>query len=354
MELKILVEGLSMNLDDVSRITQIDQSGMINNIRKLPDQLLTGWNNSLELNIIEKINYENIFLGGFQENKIVIEILQLLISPYYSKPFYALKDNSLPDWSKTGNLVILKIDELTITDMETLISKNLRGENEIVALVTNNGLKTRFSSYPIFVIEPNQSSFSRHTIGYDVMFLGGILFQLGLIPDLKKEILTCQENLGDAMHHFEIDIQSSLNPAKRLAGQMVGRWVKIVSSGSFLPLAKYWNQQINQSAKTLAFFEDISDLVDHSINGIINPGSIVQQSLVVFIKSDLIEEKVSRLLDLTKEELMCYGIGTDIYQAHGSSLFSEIWNTILFGDYMAYYLAIAYQCDPEPLMIIEN
>ena len=76
--------------------------------------------------------------------------------------------------------------------------------------------------------------------------------------------------------------------------------------------------------------------------------------MIVFLKSDLIEEKVNNLLDKTKEELMWYGIGTDFYQTRGSSLFSQIWNTILFGDYIAYYLAIAYECDPEPIMVIEN
>ncbi len=343
-----------MHLDDITEIEQIDQSGMIKNIRNLSDQIQNGWNSSIEKNFETNNKLERIIYIGFQDNPIVIEILQLLISPYYSRPFLTIEENLIPEWCQSQNLVVLKINQTNIDEFVMFIKNNFNSKNRIIALVKENELKIRLSKLPITVIDLIETSFSRNTIGYDVMFLSGILFKMGLIPDLLEEILKCRENLEQAKQHLELEIKSSLNPAKRLAGQMVGRWIKIVSGGAFLPLAKYWNQQLNKSAKTISIFEDIGDLVNFSINGIVNPGSIVQQSMIVFLKSDLIEEKVNNLLDKTKEELMCYGIGTDFYQTRGSSLFSQIWNTILFGDYMAYYLAIAYECDPEPIMVIEN
>ena len=342
-----------MNLDDINLIKQIDQSGMIRKIRILPDQMMNGWNYFFEQNIEIKNKTERVVFKGFQNNKIIIETLQFLISPFYTRPFLVLADELIPDWCQTENLIILRVEQTNIEEMEEFIKNNLDSQNKIIALVSDNQLKIRFSKFPIPVYELVETSFSRNSIGLDVMFLASILYNAGLIPDLTEEILKSQNNIEDARQHLELEVKSSLNPAKRLAGQMVGRWVKIVSGATFSPVAKYWNQQINKSAKTISIFEDITDLVNHSINGILYPASIVQQSLVVFLKSDLNKGKINKILDVTKEELMCYGIGTDFYQTHGASLFSQVWNTIMFGDYLAFYLAIAYKCDPEPLLKIE-
>jgi len=43
------------------------------------------------------------------------------------------------------------------------------------------------------------------------------------------------------------------------------------------------------------------------------------------------------------------GLNTDVFTAKGSSPLEHMWTAIHFGDYMAYYLAIAYGIDPTPL-----
>jgi len=74
--------------------------------------------------------------------------------------------------------------------------------------------------------------------------------------------------------------------------------------------------------------------------------------MVVFLKSNLNDINIEKLVDLAKEELMCNGIGTDVYTTRGETFFSQVWNTILFGDYLAYYLSIAYECDPSKTLTI--
>ena len=43
------------------------------------------------------------------------------------------------------------------------------------------------------------------------------------------------------------------------------------------------------------------------------------------------------------------GLNKDVYHAKGESPLAHIWTTIHFGDYMAYYLAMAYGVDPTPV-----
>ena len=43
---------------------------------------------------------------------------------------------------------------------------------------------------------------------------------------------------------------------------------------------------------------------------------------------------------------MIEGLNTDVYIAQGETSLAQMWTAIHFGDYMAYYLAVAYSIDP--------
>lgn len=51
--------------------------------------------------------------------------------------------------------------------------------------------------------------------------------------------------------------------------------------------------------------------------------------------------------DLMRQSFMLDGLNTDVIDARGESLIAHLWTLLLFGDYMAYYLAMAYGADPS-------
>jgi glucose/mannose-6-phosphate isomerase len=53
--------------------------------------------------------------------------------------------------------------------------------------------------------------------------------------------------------------------------------------------------------------------------------------------------------DLTRKAFMLQGMNTDYVDARGDTPLAHMWTTILFGDYMAYYLAMGYEVDPTPI-----
>ena len=58
--------------------------------------------------------------------------------------------------------------------------------------------------------------------------------------------------------------------------------------------------------------------------------------------------------DLTRKAFMLEGLNTDFTDGRGDSPLAHMWTLILFGDYMSYYLAIAYAIDPTPIPALEN
>jgi glucose/mannose-6-phosphate isomerase len=51
---------------------------------------------------------------------------------------------------------------------------------------------------------------------------------------------------------------------------------------------------------------------------------------------------------------MVEGMNTDAVDARGDSPLAHMWTLILFGDYMTYYLAMAYGVDPTPIVALVN
>jgi glucose/mannose-6-phosphate isomerase len=47
------------------------------------------------------------------------------------------------------------------------------------------------------------------------------------------------------------------------------------------------------------------------------------------------------------------GVSGTIVDILGDTVYTRIFNTLLLGDFIAYYLALAYDQDPEPVAMVE-
>jgi glucose/mannose-6-phosphate isomerase len=120
------------------------------------------------------------------------------------------------------------------------------------------------------------------------------------------------------------------------------------------PVARRWKCQINEVAKAIASFEFLPEADHNTLAGIINPEQQMGHELALFLRASADHPRNVIRVDKTREILMLEGIGTDFFNARGGSKLAQMWSTILFGDYMAYYLAICYDTDPTPITAINT
>lgn len=339
-----------MYFDDTDRIKVIDQDRMIEKICDLTHQIQNSWSFVQKQKKLYFSHIKYIHFAGLTHHANTFDILRVMMAESCSVGTTIQENGNLPLWCQgKDNLLILVVDQDNAEEMTGLLQQGINKECSIFILYADQRLKNCFSTNSIDHWVLPDHKFDRTTLGFDTFILYGILYKLELAQDISQEIPKLKTNLETTIQHLDVKVPSALNPAKRLAGQMVGRWVKIVAGGVLLPIANRWSDQINQSAKALSSSDDIYHLAHHSLSGFYNPENVTQQSMVVFLKSGINDQKIERMIDRAKEELMCNGIGTDSYSARGEDLLSQIWTTILFGDFLAYYLAIAYECDPTPI-----
>ncbi len=144
------------------------------------------------------------------------------------------------------------------------------------------------------------------------------------------------------------------NPAKRQAGQLMGRWVNVYGAGILAPVARRWKDQLNELAKAGAGFEFLPEADHNALAGLIHPIDIQAHTLTIFLRSPSDHLRNQLRADLTRHTFMVEGLNTDIYDAQGETPLAQLWTALHFGDYMAYYLAMLYGVDPTPVEALEN
>jgi glucose/mannose-6-phosphate isomerase len=190
----------------------------------------------------------------------------------------------------------------------------------------------------------------RAAVGFSFGLLLALFVRLGLIPDQAEALAGAVAFMKRSQVHLKPDVPAAKNPAKRYAGQLMGRLVIVMASGRMAPVARRWKGQINEIAKAAGVFEYLPEADHNTLQGHMFPENTLNaHSITLFLRAPSDHPRNRLRSDLTRKALMLEGMNTDYIDARGETPLAHMWTTLLFGDYMAYYLAIAYGVDPTPI-----
>jgi len=143
------------------------------------------------------------------------------------------------------------------------------------------------------------------------------------------------------------------NPAKRMAGQLFGRWVTVFGADILEPVARRWKGQINELAKAWGQFETLPEADHNTLAAVMNPAEALEHTMALFLRASSYHPRNLLRTNLTKTAFMLEGLNTDFIDAQGDNPLAQQWSTLHFGDYTAYYLAMAYGVEPTTIEAIE-
>ncbi len=190
----------------------------------------------------------------------------------------------------------------------------------------------------------------RTAVGFSFGLLLALLHRLGLVPDPGADLAEAVDAMRKVKEKNGVGVPAALNPAKRYAGQLMGRWVSVFGAGLMAPVARRLKTQLNEIAKAGANFEFVPEADHNTLAGTQHPEEVLMpHTMNLFLRSPSDHPRNRKRLDLTKQAFMLEGLNTDFLDARGRSSLANMWTQILFGDYMAYYLAMGYGVDPTPV-----
>jgi glucose/mannose-6-phosphate isomerase len=189
----------------------------------------------------------------------------------------------------------------------------------------------------------------RAAVGFSFGLLLALFTRLGLISDPSQELKGAIALMREVADSLGAHVPVKDNPAKRMAGQMIGRVVTVFASGCMAPVARRWKCQINEVAKAAANFEILPEADHNTVAGVCHPEEPLSREIRVFLQARSEHPRNQKRIEVTRQVMMVEGLNTDMVNARGETRLEQMWSTLLFGDYTAYYLAMAYDVDPTPI-----
>ena len=342
-----------MNLDDSHVIHQFDAGNMLAEIENLPAQLNTAWEQGLRLPLPDWQGIQRVIIAGMGGSAIGADLLNGYLAPICQLPVFIHRDYDLPAWAFGPETLMIASSHSGNTE-ETLdaFKKGVQNGCRVQVVTTGGKLASLAAEQNVPCWTFDHSGQPRAAVGFSFGLLLAAFSRLGLVPDQSNELVEAVTAMQEQQVQLKADISASLNPAKRLAGQLVGRWVNVIGSGMLAPVARRWKGQINELAKCGAGFDTLPEADHNSLAALVNPSDTLYKVVTIFIRSAGDHPRNKLRSRLTQKIYMLEGMNTNDYTSTGKTPLAQLWTTLHFGDYLAFYLAMAYQVDPSPVKAI--
>lgn len=344
-----------MDLNDYQSFAKIDPEDMLGHITNLPDQLLKAWEIGKKAEIPQWQDIQQIIVAGMGGSAIAGDFLRAYISPTCRVPMIVHRDYDLPAWAHGPHtLAIISSHSGNTEETLSAFESSLEAGCKAVVVTTGGKVaeKARQNNVPSF--QYTYPSQPRAAVGYSFGLMLSTLTRLNLIPDPYAELAETVNQMKLAQARIHAEIPTSQNLAKRIAGQLIDRWVTVIGAGILAPVARRWKAQINEISKSWGQFDLLPESDHNTLAGIDHPDELLRQTMVLFLRIPADQSRNMRRTNLTKKAFMLQGIGTDFIDASGDTPLAHLWTTVNLGDYVSYYLAMSYDVDPTPVETIEG
>lgn len=343
-----------MDLDDFSSFNKFDPQNMLGEIDNLPRQLQSAWELGQQPPLPDAHGVNRIVISGMGGSAIGADLLSAYIAPTCRLPLLVQRDYTLPAWAYGPETLVIASSHSGNTE-ETLAAFEaaLQAGCRLLAVCTGGELERRARAHNVPVWKFDHAGQPRAAVGFSFGLLLALFTRMRMVPNSEQDLLEAVADMRSQQETLRADIPLAENPAKLLAGQLVGRWVNVYASGMLSPVARRWKGQMNEIAKAGAGFELLPEADHNALAGLENP-QLLMQTMTIFLHAPSDHPRNILRTELTRQGFMVQGLNTEMFAANGETPLSHIWTALHFGDYLAYYLAMLYGMDPTPVDALQN
>lgn len=343
-----------MNLDDLNHFKQLDTLNMLGEIDNLPDQFRSAYQLGLQHDLPDWRGFKQVVITGMGGSAIGADLLASYCAPIAPIPVSVHRDYGIPLYARGAETLVICSSHSGNTE-ETLDAFTAARQAGCQMIVVSTGgelaKRARENNIPVWTFE--HTGQPRAAVGFSFGLLLAMFQRLGLIPDQKDALDGAVSAMKQSQENLNANVPAVNNPAKRTAGQLMGRWVTVMGSGLLTTVARRWKGQINEIAKSGANFEFLPEADHNTLAGTKNPEEVLNpHTMTLFLRAPSDHPRDRLRSDLTEKAFMLEGMNTDHVDGRGDTPLAHMWTLILFGDYMAYYLAMGYGVDPTPIQAL--
>ena len=269
----------------------------------------------------------------------------VIASKGYGAPLFCGPDTLVLAVSYSGNT------EETNAAFEAAVARGSR----VVAVASGGELLRRAgkSGSVASVRVPSDAIAPRAALGYLVGAALGAVGAAGVCDGeaLRREVEEVGSRLKTAADRLGPGAPSDRNEAKRLAA-----WLRDATplvwgtEGVAETAAKRWKTQLNENAKTPAFWGALPELDHNEVEGW--SGGAGHGFRAAILRSRFEPDAMDGRVSATLEAMASVGLETREVWGEGEGALEQLFSLILMGDYVSIYLAILRGVDPTPIPLL--
>lgn len=344
---------VKVNLDDVKIYPKTDPDGMLARIKELPMQFTQAWQAAMGFNLPADYRSVNkVVVLGMGGSAIGGDLVRSLVQEECKIPVIIHRDYGLPAFVDDNTLLIVSSysgnTEETLSGFEPALKMGAKkiaitSGGKVQQLAENNRI-------PVFKIEYKAQP--RAALGFSFIPTLGIMQKLGFIKDKSADVAETIDVLEKMAVKLDVNSPIKSNPAKQIAQRLHGNLPVVFGAGIAAEAAHRWKTQLNENAKTWAFYEVFPELNHNATVGFPLPVDLISRLRVVLLRSPTYNARVKLRYEVTSGLLKQAGVPFEFVDGEGSSALAQMSSLISLGDYVSYFLAILYQVDPTPVKAI--
>ncbi|MCY4109261.1 MAG: bifunctional phosphoglucose/phosphomannose isomerase [Chloroflexi bacterium] len=338
--------GIDLDSPEVARALEDD--GMLALARSLPDQVLTGWESGIAVELPPGYSNPSSFVvAGVGGSAMGADLVGGITRQSLSVPLVVSRDYTLPGFVGPDSLVVCSSYSGGTEETLSAFRQAERAGARIVLLGSGGELFESGASYP--KIRLRTRGMPRAAVGESAMALLGLLDRLGLISGLDGDLDVITWSSRLVIRALDVHVAEPNNPAKSLARRLHGRMPVVIGVGHLGPVARRWKGQFNENPDQFAFWDELPEFNHNSIQGL-NLPPVARESLhAVFLLPAGRHARTVRQGRVAAGLLERSGIAVSVLDIEGDSLLEQVMTAIVWGDFVSLYLAALNGVRPTPI-----
>lgn len=318
---------------------------MLEDVLAIPDHLRDAlWR--VESARLEAAEAAGVMVCGMGGSAIGGDLAAAALGDRLTRPLVTVRGYELPSWA-TPEWTVLCSSYSGDTE-ETLACFSAAEALGARRIVTSSGgslvEEAREAGVPVIGL-PGILPAPRTAVAYMLVCAAEVAALAGVAPRLHTEIDAAAAFLAERVEELQAR-------AGRIAKLIEGTVIVVTGADLTVPVARRWKTQINENAKTLAFFSELPEADHNEICGWTGPGGIELSTVLLEDRDQHPRER--RRFELTGEAIAPNGAEVVRVETEGATRIARLlWATML-GDLVSLQLAERRGVDPLPVEAIDG
>jgi glucose/mannose-6-phosphate isomerase len=337
----------------VSRLSgSFDSLGIFEATVSLPEQVADSIDAGRQLDgLPDHENVEQVVVIGMGGSGLAGDVLVAVAGPFLPVPVTVVKSYELPDFVGRESLVFAVSFSGDTEETVEAAGEAFEAGASLVAVTGGGELKRLAEEWGAPVVEvPKTIPQPRCALGAMAIPPLIVLEEIGLFPGATRWVDLAVEQLSRRR-----DLLTTPRSEAESIAARIGRTIPLVHGAQAVgaAAATRWKTQVNENAKSPAFFSVYPELGHNEVAGWGQNGDVTRQVMtLVNLRHDAEHPQVARRFSFVTDVLREVMADVIEVRAQGEGDLAQLLDLVLIGDFVSLHMAASEGVDPGPIPVL--